>query len=95
MDPEVREILGSVPVQTDNPFGIYGEVDSTFATSQYTCQWGYTSDQHDEDDMIQDWSGVNNMAHDSGLFDAFSDEHDLSMSYTGHQFETQMQEWGN
>ena len=45
--------------------------------------------------MIQDWSGVQNLAHDSDLFDAFSDEHDLSMSYTAHQFETQMQEWGN
>ncbi len=91
---EENYIEDSVPVQTSNPFGIYGEVDSTFG-SVYTCQWGYTSDQHDEDYMIQDWSGVQNLAHDRDLFDAFSDEHDLSMSYTAHQFETQMQEWGN
>ena len=79
----------------DRPLGLSGELDSTYATSQYICQWEYTPDQHGEDDRIQDWSDVNNMAHESGFFNAFRDEYDLSMSYTGHQFETQMQEWGN
>lgn len=97
-------IEGSIPVSSEEPFGIYGEID-TSATSTYTCNWSYETELHEvettgrvvelhNDASIEYHTPEGFQRSPSDVRQDFFNRHEgLQDSYERDNFLSQMQEW--